>query len=107
MKRFQNIGIFFNSNGLTVKVGCTTLVYQQTQLDMFHNDLALYLNNPLAAEKEVRERWNIDQSEDAESPTEERSERASIKDFKKAETEERDHLEKILDKDRREISEIV
>lgn len=71
MQRFQEIGIFPNANGITVKVGCITLVYQQTQLNVFHDDLARYLTDPVGTEKEIRKRWHIEQPEDAEA-TEER-----------------------------------
>ena len=67
---FLTVKIDPTSNGIIVKVGCIKLVYQQTQLNVFHNDLALYLNDPLAAEKEVRERWNMGPGEDSESPVE-------------------------------------
>ena len=73
---FLTVRIDPTSNGIIVKVGCIKLVYQQTQLNVFHNDLALYLNDPSAAEKEVRERWNIGPGEDSEGPTETTDERA-------------------------------
>lgn len=64
MERFHSIVIEPASNGISVKIGCISLVYQQTQLNMFHDDLALFLIDPVSAEKQIRKRWHIGQGED-------------------------------------------
>jgi len=91
MKSFLNIKIEPASNGIIVKVGCVLLVYQQTQLNMFHNDLVDYLDDPIATEKEIRKRWHIEQGVDEVSP----EERPTPSRTREAEpTEERDTAEK-------------
>jgi len=94
MKNFHTIQITPASNGITVKAGCLLIVYQQTQLNIFHDDLARYLNDPIATEKEIRKRWHIEQGEDTEAPTEEREPRPSIS---RAEPAERETAEKAAD----------
>lgn len=60
MKHFETISINHQSNGVSVRVGCMVLVYQQGQIKQFITDLENYLKEPLATEKEIRKRWGVE-----------------------------------------------
>ena len=88
MKNFFPIKIDYASNGIIVKAGCLLIVYQQTQLNMFHNDIGAYLVDPVATEKEIRKRWHIEET-DSESPEEEPDPRTQVsRTIQARETEE-------------------
>ena len=90
MEDFRTIKIRHASNGIIVEVGCVKLVYQQSQLDMFSDDLLLYVRDPEAGYKNIRERWQIYEEDEgqpvAEKAREEVPDEASnVKEAKKAE----------------------
>lgn len=66
MKNFHTLTIKPASNGIEVKAGCLLIVYQQSQITLFINDLRNYLDDPIGTEKMIRDRWVIggDASED-------------------------------------------
>ncbi|GAH37322.1 unnamed protein product [marine sediment metagenome] len=66
MKNFYPITITPANNGIIVEAGCLKIVYQQTQLGMFFDDLTTYLDDSKAGEKLIRKRWDIDQEDQAE-----------------------------------------
>jgi len=73
LQKFYEIKINGTHNGIIVEVGCVKLVYQQTQLDMFYADLALYLVDREKGYKAIRERWQIyEEADQAEVAAEER-----------------------------------
>ncbi|MBA7629294.1 hypothetical protein ES703_36792 [subsurface metagenome] len=86
MKKFYPITISPTDNGIIVEAGCLKIVYQQTQLGMFIDDLNLYFADPGEGYKQIRKRWGItpeDQPEEV-APTIPEEERTKEPEAKRA-----------------------
>ena len=59
MKKIEEIKIYGKDNGISVQVGCKTLVYQEKDLKQFFKDLADYFADPEKTKEKIYKRWGI------------------------------------------------
>jgi len=68
MKDIRRITIEGVANGIEVKIGCKTFVYEQENLSRFITDLKSYLNDPQKTTKVLEQRWDIKLEEPEAAP---------------------------------------
>ncbi len=61
MKKIEKIEILGVDNGISAKIGCKTLVYQQKDLKQFLKDLGDYFIDPEKTQKKIYKRYGIEE----------------------------------------------